>query len=125
MSSTWSAPVRYAEVDGQGVVFNAHYLLYCDEAMAAFCRERDLLWVADASKVVSSQLTWTSSARWGDVVEVDAVCTRVGRTSFTLGFTVQVGDRSCCQVETTYVLTDKTARPVAISEETRHTLTGG
>ena len=28
--STWSAPVRYAECDGQGVVFNSHYLLYAD-----------------------------------------------------------------------------------------------
>ena len=29
----WSAPVRYAECDGQGVVFNSHYLLYADEAL--------------------------------------------------------------------------------------------
>jgi acyl-CoA thioester hydrolase len=120
--TTWSAPVRYAEVDGQGVVFNAHYLLYCDEAMAAFCRARDLLWLADASRVVATQLHWTSSARWGDLVAVDAGCTRVGRTSFTLGFTVRVGDRVCCQVETTYVLTDDSERPTAIGDEVRTAL---
>jgi acyl-CoA thioester hydrolase len=121
--STWSAPVRYAEVDGQGVVFNAHYLLYCDEAVAAFCRERDLLRIADASRVVSAQLSWTWGARWGDVIDVDAVCTRVGRTSFTIAFTVRVGERLCCQVETTYVLTDESERPTAISDEVRAALT--
>jgi acyl-CoA thioester hydrolase len=121
--STWSAPVRYAEVDAQGVVFNAHYLLYCDEAMAAFCREHGVLWVADGSKVVSSQLTWASSARWGDVVDVEATCAKVGRTSFVLAFAVRVADRLCCQVETTYVLTDESGRPAAIADETRAALT--
>jgi acyl-CoA thioester hydrolase len=29
----WSAPVRYAECDQQGVVFNANYLAYADEAV--------------------------------------------------------------------------------------------
>ena len=38
----WSAPVRYAEVDQQGIVFNSHYLLYCDEAMDAYCADRGL-----------------------------------------------------------------------------------
>ena len=28
--------VRYAEVDGQGVVFNAHWLTYFDEASTRF-----------------------------------------------------------------------------------------
>ena len=30
-------------------------------------------------QLVTSTLTWTSGARWGEVVEVDATCTRVGR----------------------------------------------
>ena len=35
---SWSAPVRYAECDGQGVVFNSHYLLYADEALTGMLR---------------------------------------------------------------------------------------
>jgi acyl-CoA thioesterase FadM len=38
----WSAVVRFAEVDGQNVVFNSHYLTYCDEAMSAFCATRGM-----------------------------------------------------------------------------------
>ena len=100
----WSAPVRYAEVDQQGVVFNSHYLTYCDEAMAAFCRERDLLDVAERVHLVASSLTWRSPAHWGETIDVGVRCDRIGRTSFGLRFAISVGTRVCCEVETTYVL---------------------
>src|SRR5690348_12523203 len=101
--STWSAPVRFAEVDQQGVVFNAHYLLYCDEAMGAFCAERDLLELAARVKLVASTLTWSGSAKWGDVIEVDVHCSGVRTTSFSVAFDVRTAGTSLCAVETTYV----------------------
>ena len=69
--STWSAPVRYAEVDRQGVVFNSHYLLYCDEAMSAWCRERDMLRLAERVQLVASTIAWKSGAKWGEQLTVD------------------------------------------------------
>jgi acyl-CoA thioester hydrolase len=122
MSSTWSAPVRYAEVDGQGVVFNAHYLLYCDEAMNAFCRERDLLAVAEGVRLVTSTLTWRSGARWGQMIHVDAACTEIGRSSFVIEFEIRADERSCCRVVTTYVLTDDDGRPTPVPEQARAAL---
>lgn len=62
--STWSAPVRYAEIDGQHIVFNAHYLTYCDEAIAALFDQLGLRAAAAHIKLVASQLTWSGSARW-------------------------------------------------------------
>ena len=115
--------MRYAEVDGQGVVYNSHYLLYCDEAMAAFCRERDLLALADRVQLVSSTLTWKSGARWGETIDVDVTCANVGRTSFTLHFDVRADGRDSCAVETTYVLTDESWRPTPIPDEVRARLT--
>jgi acyl-CoA thioester hydrolase len=119
--STWSAPVRYAEVDAQGVVFNAHYLLYCDETMGAFCAERGLLEVAERVHLVASTLHWRAPARWGEVVDVDAQCTRIGTTSFTMQFSVQVAGRECCAVETTYVLAAD-GRPVPLPDDVRAAL---
>ena len=55
--------------------------------------------------VKASTLDWTSSARWGDTVTVDARTEKVGRTSVTLGFTIRVGERVCCVVRNTYVAT--------------------
>jgi acyl-CoA thioester hydrolase len=116
---TWSAPVRYAEVDGQGVVFNAHYLLYCDETMTAWCRERDLPELPDRVQLVSSTLNWTSGARWGETIRVEATCAKIGRTSFLLAFDLTADDRPCCHVETTYVRIGADGRPEPIPDEVR------
>ena len=60
----------------------------------------------------SSTLEWSSSARWGDTVIVDAETERVGTTSATVVFTVRVGERVCCVVRNTYVcVADGVATP--------------
>jgi acyl-CoA thioester hydrolase len=116
--ATWSAPVRYAEVDQQGIVFNSHYLLYCDEAMGAFCIARELGDLAERVHLVASTLAWRAPARWGDVIEVDAACTRLGTTSFEMHFDVRAGERLVCAVDTTYVLADE-GRPQPLPEDVR------
>jgi acyl-CoA thioester hydrolase len=120
--STWSAPVRYAEVDQQGVVFNAHYLLYCDEAMGAFCTQRGLQDFVALVRLVTSTLTWSGPAHWGDVIEVEVQCSKVGRTSATLAFTVSANGRECCAVEAVYVYADTSGSPKEIPPEVRAAL---
>lgn len=119
----WSAPVRFVECDQQGVVFNAHYLTWADEAVNAW-------WVAVGVPhgaletwgveylVKATALEWSSSARHGDTVAVDAELTKLGRTSLTLLLTVRVDDRVCCTVRTTYVATAD-GRPVPWPDEVR------
>lgn len=116
--TTWSAPVRYGEVDQQCVVFNSHYLLYCDEAMGAYCAERGLLSLAERVHLVSSTLIWRAPARWGDVVHVDASCVRLGTSSFGMHFDVRVGTATCCEVDTTYVLAAD-GRPQPLPDDVR------
>jgi acyl-CoA thioester hydrolase len=120
--STWSAPVRFAEVDQQGVVFNAHYLLYCDEAMGAFCAQRGLDDFVAVVRLATSTLTWSGPARWGDQIEVDVRCTKVGRTSATVAFEVTATGRPCCRVETVYVHADQSGTPVEIPADVRAAL---
>ena len=108
MPPQWSSPVRYVECDQQGVVFNAHYLTWADEASSAWWTAHGLPWdelvASGVDPVVkASSLEWSSSARFGDTVTVDAETERVGRTSVTVRFTVRVGERVCCVVRTTYV----------------------
>jgi acyl-CoA thioester hydrolase len=122
--TTWSAPVRYAECDQQGIVFNAHYLTWCDEAVTSWFAATGSSYAELAArgldtKVVSSTLDWSSSARYGDAVEVDAGIDRVGRTSFTVAFRVHVGERTCCTVRTTYVLVDSDGRPTPVPDDLR------
>src|SRR3569833_3425150 len=114
---SWSAPVRYVECDQQGVVFNAHYLTWADEASNLWWTAMGLPWesltAGGAEPVVkASTLEWSSSARWGDTVVVDADTEKVGHTSVTVQFTVRVAKRVCCVVRTTYVwLTEDRTTP--------------
>jgi acyl-CoA thioester hydrolase len=106
----WSAPVRFVECDQQGVVFNAHYLVWADEAVNDWWIARGVRWAELNARgieyfLVATTLEWRSSARWGDTVVVAAELDAVGRTSLAVRFVVRVGDRVCCEVRTTYVCT--------------------
>jgi acyl-CoA thioester hydrolase len=110
-------------------VFNAHYLVWADEASTAWWAAQGLPWAeltAGGAEPVAraSTLEWTSSARWGDTVTVDAGTERVGRTSVTVRFTVRVGERECCVVRTTYVWVAG-GRPAPWPDDVRARLTAG
>jgi acyl-CoA thioester hydrolase len=115
--ASWSSPVRYVECDQQGVVFNGHYLTWADEASTSWWESIGLPWSQVAREsgepfVKASTLEWSSSARWGDTVTVDAETEKVGRTSVTVRLTVRVGERVCCVVRNTYVwVADGAAAP--------------
>jgi acyl-CoA thioester hydrolase len=124
----WSAPVRFVECDQQGVVFNAHYLVWADEAVAAWWTGRGVDWAAlngvgTEYLVVASSLEWRSSARYGDTVVVDAGLEKLGRTSATVRFEIRVGDRLCCTVATTYVCTSAGA-PLPWPDDVRRAISG-
>lgn len=121
---TWTAPVRYGEADQQGVVFNAHYLTYCDEAMTAFFTGRGIDYEAIErsgrhTQLVHSELTWSSPARWGETVEVHVVPEHLGRSSFRLRFDVRADGRPSCVVRTTYVMTNPDGGAIPVPEEIR------
>ncbi|ANI40196.1 thioesterase superfamily protein [Mycolicibacterium vaccae ATCC 25954] len=84
---------RYAEVDQQGVVFNGHYLTWFDEACTGLLESLGVSYpelITDGCdfQVVHAEIDFASPVRWRDRVRVTAQCTRIGTTSFTLGFTV-------------------------------------
>jgi acyl-CoA thioester hydrolase len=125
----WSSPVRFIECDQQGVVFNAHYLVWADEAVNAWWSGLGVDWEALIAQgidyfVVASSQQWRAPARYGDVVTVDAALDTVGRSSLTVRFVVRVGERQCCEVRTTYVCT-RQGRPTPWPDAVRALLPPG
>ena len=122
--AVWSAADRYAECDQQGGVFNGHYLTWTDEAATGLMAKLgtpypELLARGLDTSVVASDLSWSSSAVWSDHVEIDGAPNRLGRISFAWRFTVQVGERVCCTVLTTYVLVDAHRTPTLLPDDLR------
>lgn len=107
---TMPVGVRYLEVDAQGVVFNAWYLAWFDEAMAAFLADRGLPYrsMMDAGydvQLVRSEIDWTAGVGFGDRIEVAVSTARIGRTSFALDFQVlRNGSEVTCAARTAYVV---------------------
>ena len=80
--------VRYGEVDQQGVVFNAHYLAYMDDALENWLStlgdlRRDHGWEMMLKKIT---VEWQGSVGSGDSLDIDMGVVNWGRTSWTVGY---------------------------------------
>lgn len=110
MPFTHTLRVRYAEVDAQDVVFNAHYLTYVDEAMTRFVEHLGYDPRATFTEggdldvmLVRCELEWQGSAAFEDEVTIAVEPVRLGRSSFDLRFTLTVDGAPVATATTTYV----------------------
>jgi len=99
--------VRYAEVDGQGVVFNAHWMTYFDETCTRFVESWDFgpdYWINEFDvMLVKAVLEWSGPARFDDWVDVAVAPVRIGTKSFDLRYRASVEGRAACEAIITYV----------------------
>ena len=100
-----SIRIRYGEVDMQGVVFNAHYLAYCDDAVDTWLRSLDANFEQHGWDIMLKKavIEWQGSAGLGDTIDIDLGVTRWGNTSLDVGFTGTVGGRPVFTATITYV----------------------
>lgn len=89
----------------QRVVFNSHYLAYCDDAVETWFRSVRLDvgshgWDFMLKKAV---VEWGGSAGLGDVLDIDVAVSRWGNSSFDVGFRGAVGERPVFTATITYV----------------------
>ena len=80
--------VRYAEIDGQKIVFNSRYLEYADVALSEFWRWANLAeigpdWLDAEFNVVRAQIDYKQPFRLGDMIEAFVRVERLGTSSMT------------------------------------------
>jgi len=78
--------VRYAELDPQGVVFNARYLEYADLIVTEFWHDRQLRLTGDDAlefHVAGANINFRKPIRAMEVIEGRAWTTRFGNSSMT------------------------------------------
>jgi YbgC/YbaW family acyl-CoA thioester hydrolase len=113
--------VRWAEVDMQKIVFNAHYLMYVDTAMMDYWRALALPYEASLEAlggdlyVKKASLEYHASAQLDDLVDVGMRCERVGNSSVLFHAGLFRGERLLVSAELVYVYADpatQTSKPV-------------
>ena len=113
--------VRWAEVDMQKIVFNAHYLMYIDTAMSEYWRALALPYEASMHilggemYVKKATVEYHASAKLDDTLDVGMRCARIGNSSCVFEAAIFCGDRLLVTGELVYVFADpatQTSTPV-------------
>ena len=113
--------VRWAEVDMQKIVFNAHYLMYFDTAIADYWRalalpyEESMHAMGGDLYVRKATVDFRASARIDDVLDVGMRCVRIGNSSIVFEGGLFRQDQFLVGCELVYVFADpatQTSKPV-------------
>lgn len=113
--------VRWAEVDMQKIVFNAHYLMYFDTAIADYWRVLALPYDEAMQQldgdlyVKKATVEFHVSARMDDRLDVGLRCARIGNSSILFQGGIFRGDELLITCELVYVFADpqsQTSKPV-------------
>ena len=86
--------VRYSEIDGQGVVFNAHFLTYFDTTITEYFRALGYDQYADAKAtgldfhVVKSLIEYKAPVLFDWELDVGARVARIGNSSLVFEFAI-------------------------------------
>ena len=113
--------VRWSEVDLQKIVFNGHYLMYFDTAVAGYWRALALPYHETMAAlqgdlyVRKATLEYEASARYDDQLDIGVRCARIGNSSMVFEAAVFRGDQRLVHGDLVYVFADpatQTSRPV-------------
>jgi YbgC/YbaW family acyl-CoA thioester hydrolase len=113
--------VRWAEVDMQRIVFNAHYLMYFDTAMTDYWRalalpyDTSMQTLGGELYVKKATVEFHASARTDDQLDVALKCSRIGSSSMVFCGAIFRGEEHLISCELIYVFADpatQTSKPV-------------
>lgn len=123
--------VRWAEIDAQKIVFNAHYLMYLDTAIAGYWRalalpyEQTMHALGGDLYVRKATLEYHGSARYDDQIDVGLRCERIGKSSILFRGGVFRADEALVGGELVYVFADPASQTaVPVPPALREVLTG-
>ncbi|MES2424140.1 MAG: YbgC/FadM family acyl-CoA thioesterase [Pseudomonadota bacterium] len=123
--------VRWAEVDMQKIVFNAHYLMYLDTAVSDYWRAMALPYEATLAQlggdlfVKKASLEYHASARYDDALAIRMRCARIGTSSLVFDAEILRGEQLLVGGELLYVYADPaTQKSQSVPDALRAALNG-
>lgn len=105
MSFRHSLRVRYSEIDKQGVLYNAHYMAYCDDTTDTWFRTvlADVFEQTVDVMLKHFTIEWSRPARLAETLDMTAQVTRFGNTSFEVEVTGSVKGEPSFRATIVYV----------------------
>jgi YbgC/YbaW family acyl-CoA thioester hydrolase len=104
--------VRWAEIDAQKIVFNGHYLMYFDTAIAGYWRALAMPYAQTMDYlngdmfVRKASVEFEGSARYDDVLDIGMRCARIGTSSIIFSGGAFRQDQLLVSCELVYVFAD-------------------
>lgn len=104
--------VRWAEVDMQKIVFNGHYLMYFDTAIADYWRALALPYYDAMHQfggdlyMKKATLEYNASAEYDDTLDVGMRCAKIGNSSMFMQGGIFSGEKLLVSGELLYVYAD-------------------
>ena len=123
--------VRYAEIDGQRIVFNSRYLEYADVAVTEFWEWTGIadalpdVWPTTEFNVRRTEIDYLKPFRLGDTIEAFVRIEKIGTTSLTKRFELAHAETGELHTVITMVSVHvdlATGRPVALPDKIRTVL---
>lgn len=121
--------VRYSEIDGQSVVFNAHYLTYFDTAITEYCRALGWDYKGETARTgvdfhtVKTLVEYKAPIRFDEEIDVCVRTGRIGRSSLAFALAIYAKgapDDLRATGEVVWVYTDQaTHKTVPVTEALR------
>ena len=94
--------VRYAEVDSQGIVFNAHYLTYFDTAITEYVRAIHSDYYALVLErgldfhLVKATVEYLKPIGFDELIDIGVTAHKIGKSSITWVLAVFMKERAEC-----------------------------
>ena len=117
--------IRYSEIDGQGIVFNSHYLTFFDTAITEDLRSLPYDYKSETEKsgidfhTVRTLVEYTKPVYFDEEVDVCVKVGRIGRSSIRFDFEVHGGDAEDLRTtgEVVWVYTNQTTHKTEIVDQ--------
>lgn len=120
--------VRYAEIDGQKVVFNSRYLEYADVAVSEFWDWTGIAdalgpaWTETEFHVRRTEIDYLKPFTYGDTIEAFVAVTRIGTSSLAQRFELCHADTGALHTVIDMVIVNvhlPSGQPAPITAEVR------
>ena len=120
--------IRYSEIDGQSIVFNAHYLTFFDTTITEFMRWLGYDYAGEVKKTgldfhtVKTLVEYKAPIYFDEEIKVAIKAARIGRSSLTFALAIfgKAGDDLRATGEVVWVFTDqKTRETVPVPDKLR------